>query len=162
MSLLTKSALEVYLNDHLAGSSAGLGIARRIASAEEGNEYGDVAGEIAGEIEGDKAALEDVMRRLGIGHDQIRLTVAWGAERARRVLRVAWLLDPGGEGLLEELELLMLGVTGKRALWRALSGTKASDPRLRGVQLETLEARADSQLARLEQLRLRAAAEAFA
>ena len=156
MKLLGKGPLEIYLNDHLAGSSAGLSLARRLA-----REDGAMA-EIADEIAEDRAALEDVMRRLDVPHDQVRLAAAWGGEQARRVLRVAWVLNPGGVGRFEELEVLLLGVTGKLALWRALEATRGGDPRLAAVDLARLAARAEAQRERIEALRLRAATEALA
>ena len=56
---------------------------------------------------------------------------------------------------LDELELLKLGVAGKRRLWRALEHTHADD--LSSFELGTLAERATSQLRRLEALHLKAA-----
>jgi hypothetical protein len=58
---------------------------------------------------------------------------------------------------LIELEGLMLGVTAKLGLWRALREAVE----LEGFDLEELAARAEDQRNRVEQLRLRAAAEAL-
>jgi hypothetical protein len=160
MILRGGDALATYLNDHLAGSTAGLDLARRIADANPGTEYGEVVGPLAGEIAEDRRALEDVMGRLGADRDELKLIAAWGAEQLRR-LRPGWLLGESGTGRLEELEMLGLGVTGKLALWEALQRTHAADPRLGGVDLQRLTDRARSQLERIEGLRLDAAAEAF-
>jgi hypothetical protein len=149
--------LSTYLNDHLAGASAGLELARRIAAREAGNGYGAEIGEIADEIAEDRAALEDVMDRLGVGRDHLRLIAAWGAERVRRTIPWSWVLDREGLGRLEELELLTAGVGGKRSLWQALDETQPVD----GVDFAALAGRASSQLERLEGLRRQAAAEAF-
>jgi hypothetical protein len=132
--------LSSYLNDHLAGSTAGLNLARRVAE------------EMAGEIEEDREALLDVMERLSVGQDRIRVAAGWGAEK---VLRYSPL------SRLEELEALSLGVEGKFALWKTLRHTNGDDPRLAGVDFEELAARAQSQRRRLERRRLRAAEEAF-
>jgi hypothetical protein len=145
--LLGGDALSTYLNDHLAGSSAGVELAGRIAP------------DLRPEIEADRATLLDVMDRLGAGRDQLKAAVARGAEYARRV-RPGWLMHDG-LGRLEELEMLTLGVTGKRAMWEALRHTLAEDPRLAGIDFDVLVARARSQLERLERRRLDAAAQAL-
>jgi hypothetical protein len=142
------NALSTYLNDHLAGSTAGVELAGRVAP------------ELQAEIAEDRRALQDVMRRFGAGQDPVKTVAAWGAERVRR-LRPGWLLDDARVGRLEELELLTAGVTGKLSLWEALIHTRAGDPRLRDVDLEALAARAQSQLERLRERRESAAAEAF-
>jgi hypothetical protein len=56
-----------------------------------------------------------------------------------------------------ELEGLVLGVTGKRALWIALHGIAETEPRLRRFDFDGLRRRAEEQLAGLERLRLEAA-----
>src|SRR4051812_26864187 len=119
MLLRGGDALATYLNDHLAGSTAGLDLARRIADANRGTEYAEVIGPLSAEIAEDRNALEDVMRRLGAGRDQLKLLAAWGGEQLRRV-RPGWLFGESEAGRLEELEMLALGVTGKRSLWEAL------------------------------------------
>jgi hypothetical protein len=133
------SALATYLNDHLAGATLALELARRAAPPE-----------LAEEIERDRDALEDVMARLGAGRDRVKPLLAWGAGQAARVkLR-------GRLSRLEQLELLRLGIDGKLALWRALEHTHPD-----AADFDPLIARAQSQRRRLERLRLEAAAEAL-
>src|SRR5215207_11366798 len=55
---VARTALDVYLNDHLAGSTMGLDLARRLASQGEGTPVGKVMGAIASEIERDRETLE--------------------------------------------------------------------------------------------------------
>ena len=157
MLLLGSNRLATYLNDHLAGSSAGLDLARRIAADNEGHAYGAEMSEIAGEIAEDRATLQRVMDRLGVSRDPVRLFAAWGVERMRRTVPWSWVLDRAGLGRLEELELLTAGVIGKLSLWQALGETQSVE----GVDFAALADRASSQLDRLEVLRRRAAAEAF-
>jgi hypothetical protein len=153
--------LATYLNDHLAGATAGVDVARRMARDNQGNAYGAAVAQIAGEIADDRAVLLEVMDRLGVSRDQVRLLAAWGVEKARRALPVAWLLDRHALGRLEELESLILGVTGKHSLWVTLGETRAGDPRLAGIDCGALAGRARSQIERLEGLRSQAAAEIF-
>ena len=136
-----ESTLSIYLNDHLSGATAGIELARRVAP-----------GELADEIDEDRGVLLEVMQRLSVGRDRARIALGWGAEKALR-------LKPGGRFV--DLETLSLGVEGKLALWAALHHAYGDDPRLRGVDLDALSARARSQRRRIEQLRLDAAHEAL-
>jgi hypothetical protein len=150
--------LSIYLNDHLAGSTAGLNLARRLADDDRANA---VLGEIAVEIEQDRETLLDVMERLSVGRDQVKAALGWGAEKASRLKFTGELLGHTALSRLEELEALALGVEGKLALWQALRHTHGTDARLAGIDLEDLRARAGSQRRRLEQQRTRAAEDAF-
>ena len=58
--------LRIYLNDHLAGSVAGIELARRALAANAGNEYGRLLDRVLAEIEEDQQALRDVMARLEV------------------------------------------------------------------------------------------------
>ena len=136
-----ESTLSIYLNDHLSGATAGVELARRVAPAE-----------LADEIDEDRGVLLEVMQRLSVGRDRARIALGWGAEKVLR-------LKPGGRFV--DLETLSLGVEGKLALWAALHHAYGDDPRLRGVDLDALSARARSQRRRIEQLRLDAAHEAL-
>lgn len=158
---LGEDRLSIYLNDHLAGATAGASLARRAANSNKGTDYGSVLEAIATEIEEDRAALVDLMQRLSVGHDRLKTALAWGAERAGRLKLNGQLRGYSPLSRLEEIEALSLGVEGKLALWRALLGTHGSDPRVADVGLDELIDRARSQRRRLERLRVRAADEAL-
>ena len=64
-------------------------------------------------------------------------------------------------GLLQALEGLALGITGKRLLWKALMNVEANFPQLQGIQLSKLEERAREQFERVEKERLHLAREVF-
>jgi hypothetical protein len=153
----TGSYVGTYLNDHLAGSTMGLELARRAAANNRSTPLGRALVQLAGEIEEDRSALEDVMRRLEVGKDRLKLAVSWSAEKLGRLKLNGELLSYSPLSRLEEIELILLGVEGKLALWRALRHRLGDDPRLRGVDLEGLIQRAGSQARRLERHRLRAA-----
>src|SRR5512140_437182 len=67
----------------------------------------------------------------------------------------AFKLGTGDFGTFEALEVLTLGVRGKRALWRALAAVAKTDARVRGVDYEQLSTRAESRQARVEDIRIR-------
>ena len=153
--------LSIYLNDHLAGSTAGLDLARRTASENEGSSYGRVLAEVAEEIAEDREALIDVMERLSVGHDRLKVVGAWAAEKLGRLKLNGSLLSYSPLSRLVEIEGLSLGVEGKLGLWQSLKLTHGDDPRLRSVDLDALIARARSQRRRLERQRRKAAKEAL-
>jgi len=150
-----------YLNNHLAGSTVGLELARRCrdhaADAPGRRELDGVVTEV-GE---DRETLLGVMRGLGVRPDPVRQGLAWLGEKATR-LRLG-LPFAGSRELarLLELEALALGVEGKRGLWEALRRTAPGHPAVAGLPLAELAARATRQRELLERHRLAAAVRAF-
>jgi len=157
---MTRKPLAIYLNDHFAGSTLGLELAKRAASNNSDNSYGEVLAGIAEEIERDREILADVMKRLTVRRDRVKVAASWLGEKATRLKPNDELLGYSALSRLEELELLSLGVEGKLSLWQALRHTHADDSRLAAVDLDELIQRARSQRRRLERQRRRAAAEA--
>jgi hypothetical protein len=153
--------LGIYLNDHLAGSVVGGSLARRIARQNRDNEYGEPIAEIAREIEGDKAKLGEVMERLGVRKKQLRLGLAWVMEKGTRLKPNGSLLGYSPLSRVLELEGLTMGITGKLELWRSLQAIADGDVPLSESEVEALIERAESQRDRVEDLRVKAAREAF-
>jgi hypothetical protein len=151
--------LRTYLQDHHAGATAGLELARRAAGSNEESEYGDELSRIAEEIAGDREALEQVMDQLGVKPSTIKDAAGWTAEKLGRLKPNNSLLSYSPLSRVVELEGLVIGVTGKRALWESLRAAVGDS--LDSVDFAALTARADDQRTRLEALRKRAAAEAF-
>jgi hypothetical protein len=148
------SLLATYLNDHLAGSTAGLELARRARGSNEGTPLGDFLAELTAEIEEDRETLGAVLDAVGAGRDRVKVTAAWIGEKAGRLKLNGRLLGYSPLSGLVELEGLTLGVTGKLGLWRLLG--ELGDPRLAGFDFDALAARAERQQAELEQRRLEA------
>jgi hypothetical protein len=149
--------LAVYLNDHLAGAAAGVELARRLrASNEDDPEFGPALAEVCAEIEADCETLKAVMDRLGVGQSKLKPLAAILGERLGRLKLNGRLWGYSPLSRLDELELLQIGVAGKRRLWRALEHTHARE--LPGFDLGVLAERATEQLRRLEALHLKAAA----
>jgi len=148
--------LPIYLNDHLAGSTAGVELARRLRSSNEDDEvFGPALAEICAEIEADRETLKAVMDQLGVGQSRVKPAAAVVGERLGRLKLNGQLRGYSPLSRLDEIELLQLGVAGKRRLWRALEHTHDED--LSGFDLGALAERATSQLRRLEALHLKAA-----
>jgi hypothetical protein len=63
--------------------------------------------------------------------------------------------------LLQAVEAIALGITGKKLLWRSLGAIGSSFSALQGMDFVALEKRAQGQFERVEDLRLQMAREAF-
>ncbi len=149
--------LAIYLNDHLAGATVGVEVARRMrGSNEDDPAFGPPLAEICAEIEADRETLTAVMDRLGIGQSKVKPLAATLGERLGRLKLNGQLRGYSPLSRLDELELLHIGVTGKRRLWRALEHTHSED--LSDFELGALAERATGQLRHLEVLHLKAAA----
>ncbi len=153
--------LATYLNDHLAGATGGRELARRAAGSNQGNRYGKSLELIAREIDEDRSALLEVMAALDIGVDRLKVMAGWGAEKVGRLKPNGSLLRYSPLSRVVEIEGLILGVTGKLALWRSLERLSPEWPVLADFDLGALIARAESQLDELERHRLRAVDDAF-
>jgi hypothetical protein len=149
--------LGIYLNDHLAGATGGVELARRVAAARREEEAGDALLRFAADVAADRAALLEIMTTLGVPVRAYKVCAGWIGEKAGRLKLNGRLLSRSPLSSLEELELMRLGVAGKAAGWRTLRVLADTDPRLDRDRLDELIARADSQLSLLEDLRVRAA-----
>jgi hypothetical protein len=153
--------LATYLNDHLGGSATGRELARRALSENRANEYGVVLEDVVRQIEEDVESLLELMRRVDVEPDRVKEALGWAGEKLGRLKLNGQLLGYSPLSRLVELEALMLGITGKLAMWQALRVALADDPRLAGFDLEHLAERAKLQRRTVESLRRRAAVEAL-
>ena len=159
----TQDLLAVYLNDHLAGSTLGMELARRMtAPAEPGSERATALSGLATEITEDRLALVRIMAALGIRVRGYKVFAAWAGEKAGRLKLNGRLLSRSPLSDVVETEFLQAAVTGKGACWRTLRELAERDGRLAAGQLDDLIARADRQASMLESLRSAAAARALA
>ena len=162
MELLGKDYLKIYLEDHYAGATAGLELARRSAAANRGNPYGEVLARIADDIEEDRDSLRAVMTDLGVEPARLKVAGAWAGEKAGRMKLNGHLTGYSPQSRVIEIESLVMGVTGKRCLWSALRHVAAQEPRLKVEELERRLERAERHVAELEEQRLKAVSEAVA
>ncbi|MFI9615086.1 hypothetical protein ACIHCM_26015 [Streptomyces sp. NPDC052023] len=153
--------LGIYLNDHLAGATAGTERARSLAGALQGSPSGPVLRTLAEEITEDRASLLAIMDTLGVPVRHYKVSLAWAAEKVGRLKSNGRLVGRSPLTSLVELEILRLGVLGKAAAWQTLRQVAETDGRLDAGQLDDLLARAERQQATLEELRRRQATEIF-
>jgi hypothetical protein len=146
--------LGIYLNDHLAGATAGVGRARMARDANEGSEFGPPLAEICAQIEADRASLETVIEELGVGRSKLKPALGALGERLGRLKPNGQLRGYSPLSRVVDLEMLLLGISGKTRLWvlldELLDGETSAD-------LATLIRRAEEQRSTVEDLQARAA-----
>lgn len=149
--------MEIYLNDHLLGASAGTRLARRTADAERGKPFGRELDAIATEIAEDYAALQEIMRQVGVTPRRTYALVGRVGEYVGRYKPNGRVLRSSQLRTLVELEAMRMGVVGKMQGWAALAVAAEGDSRLDRVRLRSLLDRAKRQAEALETMRLTAA-----
>ncbi|MDQ1013738.1 hypothetical protein [Streptomyces afghaniensis] len=147
------SLLGVYLNDHLAGATAGTARIRHLLRSCRGTALAEALAPVAAEIAEDRASLLHIMRRLDVPVRRYKVYAGRAAEQVGRLKSNGSLVRRSPLSTLWELEALGLGVEGKSAGWQTLRDLAAADARLDMGQLDELVARARRQRATLEELR---------
>ncbi len=144
--------LEAYLQDHLAGALHAIELLKAMRDHNARDPVGEFAGRLLAEIELDRDVLAALNERVGGSSGSSKEWGAWLTEKASRLK----LKHGTGEGLgtFEALEFLVLGIHGKRALWRALSHVTHYDARLTETDFNQLVVRAEAQEAAVEEQRL--------
>jgi hypothetical protein len=153
--------LASYLNDHLAGSVAAIELLDHLTKTHENKPLAKLFKDLRDDISADQDVLRKLLRKFKANESAIRKAGGWLAEKFGRA-KIQAAGDKFGEmGLVQALEVLVLGITGKQLLWRALNAALGPSPLLRGVDLGRLEERAIEQIERIEAKRLEAAREVF-
>jgi hypothetical protein len=155
LTVTHKELLAILLNDHLAGSTGGVELARRTADQNSGSEFGPPLATIRDEIETDREALEGVMNDLGVTRSRVKPVLAVLGERVARLKPNGRLRGYSPLSRVIELEGLVLGITGKLRLWTLLSELVGDGS---AADFDALAARAEDQRRRVEDLQGRAAA----
>jgi hypothetical protein len=153
--------LSSYLNDHLAGAVGALELLDRLIKTYEGKPLERFFAELRGEIDADQKTLQELIDRLDLEESAVRKAGAWVAEKFSRPKIQLSESSEGEMGLFLALEVLALGITGKRLLWRALAVASETVLQLRGMDYAELEGRAIEQHDRVEAKRLEVAREVF-
>jgi hypothetical protein len=153
--------LAIYLNDHLAGATAGVALAERCRKSNNSGELGVFLRGLVSEIADDRTTLVQLMERLSVPQSKPKIVLASLGEKLARLKLNGRLVRYSPLSRFVELEALSIGIEGKRCLWVGLAPVAAVDQRLRDFDLAELAERARSQRGRLEPHRLEAAERAF-
>jgi hypothetical protein len=144
--------LITYLHDHLGGAQIAVRLLETMRDRHEDPKFREFAGTLLPKIQADDSTLRSIAEKIGSGPSAIKQAGGWLLEKAARVkLGQA---DSTNFGLFESLELLAVGIQGKRCLWRALQAASALDARLRAYDFEELESRALQQFDQVEEQRV--------
>jgi hypothetical protein len=150
-----------YLNDHLAGSVAAVELLDRVIEAYAAKPLERFFTDLRADVHEDQERLKELIEKLGAEESAVRKAGAWIAEKLSRPK-----IDLGDSGnadfgLFLALEALILGITGKRSLWRALQAASRTLPELARLDYSGLEKRAIEQCERVEARRLEIARAVF-
>jgi hypothetical protein len=157
----SKHLLTIYLNDHLAGATAGVALARRLARNHQGTRFEQQVADLAEHIAQDRTSLLEIMQALNIRPRKVKGALALLAERASRLKPNGALFRRSLLSSVTELEGMRLGVEGKTDGWQALRHIADDYAGLDPITLDHLLQRAGQQSKTLQDLRLQAAADAF-
>lgn len=118
---MQQDPLATYLNDHLAGSVMAIELLERLEENCTDEARRDVTHQLRLKVMADQSLLKDVLEARPAEQSAVKKAGAWIVEKlARAKIR---LTEPAEAGLgeLEALEVLSLGIEGKRCLWRVLA-----------------------------------------
>ena len=145
--------MNTYLNDHLAGATAGADLAAHIAQRYEGTPFGDEMKSLAADVDADRKTLVDVMERLGATTSPVKQAMGWFTEKAAGIKFTGALSGSPEQGAFMAIESLVLGVEGKARMWTALKDVAGEYPSLATTNLDELIERAERQKSILERQR---------
>ena len=116
---MADNAIDVYLNDHLAGAMLGTDLAEQIQTQNDGTALGELMASLAPQIEQDRQTLIELMQRLDTSKNPVKQVTAWIAEKASRAKFSGMTSGEPDLGTFMALETLVLGVRGKAWNMRA-------------------------------------------
>ncbi|MEU4673401.1 hypothetical protein AB0F91_36965 [Amycolatopsis sp. NPDC023774] len=153
--------LAIYLRDQFALGVTWRAVARRARDNNKGTELGAALAEVADAIAEDVRTFEAIMGALGVRPSPAKVAVASVAERLGRLKRNGRWLSYSPLSRFLELEILAMGIEGKKILWHTLDEVANLRERLPDTDFDELLARAARQRQTLEPFRRQAGARAF-
>ena len=149
------------MNDQLALGVGWRELARRAQRNNRGTDLGDTLARVADAIAEDVRTFEAIMRRLGLPRSAAKPALATAAERVARLKLNGRLRGYSPLSRFLELDLLAMGIDGKKLLWSTLRDVSPVGRRLPDVDFDGLVERAEQQRAAIEPFRQDAARHAF-
>jgi hypothetical protein len=153
--------LGIYLNDQLALGILWRELARRSQRNNSGTAVGEALARVSTGIAEDVETFQQIMHRLGIGINPIKIGVAVAAERLGRLKPNGRMSGYSPLSQFLELDVLAMGIDGKKLLWTTLRDLAGLGSRLPDIDFDYLIERAEQQRADLEPFRARAGTNAF-
>jgi len=147
--------IERYLNDHLAGSAGAVLLIQELADKSKNTTDRRFFGRLKAEVENDRKVLEELLTSIG-AEPSSTLRLAGDVTARFGLIKLMWEgFAPGKLGMFEALEMLVLGIQGKRVLWRMLDDLIHWYPEWEEIDFEKLENDARRQRDEVEAYRQR-------
>jgi hypothetical protein len=159
---MADNAIDVYLNDHLAGAMLGSHLAEQVRAQKHGTPLGLLMESLAIEIEQDRQTLMELMQHMDSSNSPVKRATAWIAEKASTAKFSGATSGDPELGTFMALETLTLGVRGKACMWETLKLVADQHPAIASVNLDELIYRASVQEDALERERLASGTRALA
>lgn len=159
---MEQDSLATYLNDHLAGSVVAIELLARLADNEDTDpaRQQEMVG-LRDEIQADQDLLKGLLESRHAGQSTVKKAGAWVMEKVTRAKLHLAESEDAGLGEVEALEVLSLGIAGKRGLWAVLQEVLPPGEFPAAPWSELIQS-ADAQREKVEAWRLQAARKAFA
>jgi hypothetical protein len=156
-SNISERDLERYLNDHLAGSSGAILMIQHFLDVMEIPEAREFFVELKTAVEADRALLEKLLSSAGMSRSGF-LNVAGDITARIGFFKLRWEgFKSGHLGMFEGLEMIALGIQGKRLLWVTLKEIACWFPEWKDIDFAKLESDAIFQRDGVELWRIEAA-----
>ena len=153
------SGLDTYLNDHIAGATAGRNLAKMAAQEHQTDEHGPFFSEIYAAIEADYGTLQQLASALRVDESAGKTALA---EVGSKLMGPKFTAGDDDElNAFVTLETLSIGVEGKVCMWKALKTVASDYPGFADFDLDDLLARATEQREKLEDQRQKMAPKAL-
>jgi hypothetical protein len=151
-----------YLRDQHALGVTWRAVARRARDNNKGTALGAALAGVADAIAEDVRTFEGIMRALDVRPNPAKDVLAAAGERLGRLKRNGRWLSYSPLSRFLELEVLAMGIEGKKILWHTLGELAGLRERLPDTDFDELLARAARQRQTLEPFRREAGTRAFA
>ncbi|MCW1925164.1 hypothetical protein OKA05_21570 [Luteolibacter arcticus] len=146
--------LQRYLNDHLAGSAGAIRLIDELATRQDDPAETAFFESLKAEVEGDQERLRHLLASAGL-EESAALQATGKLTASASKLKLLWEgLKPGELGMFEALEMLTLGIQGKRLLWVMLMEIAPAYPEWDEIDFAELELEAIRQRDAMEERRI--------
>lgn len=154
--------LQRYLNGHLSGSHRALSLIGELTQRQTVPEEAAFYSQLGAKVENDHGILTRLLGAIRSGEGNSSLPMDDENVKTTCLMFLDTGLEPGMLGTFEALEMLALGIQGKRLLWVALQEVTHHFPEWSEVDFQALEFDAIRQREAVEDRRLMWGREALA
>ena len=158
---MNKQYLRIYMNDQLAAGILWRELAWRAQRNNDGTELGQALARVAAITTEDVETFSGMMDHLDLPRNRVKIGVAIMSERLGRLKFNGHFTAYSPLSRFVELDFLLMGVVGKKILWKNLAEFGGLRTRLQDVDFDHLVGRAQTQIDVLEPFHAAAAREAL-